>query len=180
MLRAMTNPAWPVPGSPEELAAFATLQAKVGDLYHSLARDSRQPQAVVIVPSLSMDPRELKKISGVYHYEERMLVNLMLLRQPRTKVIYVTSQKLDPVVVDYYLSLLPGVPYGHAKARLEKQSARDDARVVDQRSDGGRPEALPRDLHRCQQPAYDEEQGPGQDDARKPRQEDALLGIELA
>ncbi len=125
MLRPMTNPAWPVPGSPEELAAFATLQAKVGDLYHSLARDSRQPQTVVIVPSLSMDPRELKKISGVYHYEERMLVNLMLLRQPRTKVIYVTSQKLDPVVVDYYLSLLPGVPYGHAKARLEMLDCND-------------------------------------------------------
>jgi hypothetical protein len=35
---------------------------------------------VVIVPSLSMDPRELRRSPGVYHYEERMLVNLMLLR----------------------------------------------------------------------------------------------------
>ncbi|MEZ4237407.1 MAG: peptide ligase PGM1-related protein [Myxococcota bacterium] len=72
----------------------------------------------MIVPSLSMDPRELAKISGFYHYEERQLVNLMLLRQPRTKVIYVTSQALDPVVVDYYLSLLPGVPPSHARKRL--------------------------------------------------------------
>jgi len=114
----MTHFDWPEPGSPQELAAFATLQKGVPDLYHSLARDPRQPQTVVIVPSLSMDPRELAKITGVYHYEERMLVNLMLLRQPRTKLIYVTSQKLDPVVVDYYLSLLPGIPASHARSRL--------------------------------------------------------------
>src|SRR5262249_11882498 len=50
--------------------------------------------------------------------EERQLVNLMLLRQPRTKVIYVTSQALDPVVVDYYLSLLPGIARSHAIRRL--------------------------------------------------------------
>jgi len=114
----MPHDPWPEPGSSEELAAFAALQARVPDLYHTLARDPRQPQTVVIVPSLSMDPRELAKITGVYHYEERMLVNLMLLRQPRTKLIYVTSQKLDPVVVDYYLSLLPGVPASHARSRV--------------------------------------------------------------
>ena len=109
---------YPVPGSTEELTAFARLQAKVGDLYRTLGKDSRTPQTVVIVPSLSMDPRELKKVSGFYHYEERQLVNLMLLQQPRTKVIYVTSHALDPVVVDYYLSLLPGVPSSHARKRL--------------------------------------------------------------
>jgi hypothetical protein len=65
-----------------------------------------------------MDPRELQKITGFYHYEERMLVNLMLLRQPRTRMVYVTSQRLDPTVVDYYLSMLPGIPYSHARRRL--------------------------------------------------------------
>ena len=118
MLAAMETTSWPAPGSPDELTSFAALQKKVPELYHTLARDPRQPQTVVIVPSLSMDPRELAKISGVYHYEERMLVNLMLLRQPRTKLIYVTSQKLDPDVVDYYLSLLPGIPSSHARSRL--------------------------------------------------------------
>jgi hypothetical protein len=112
------NNEWPKPGSPEELAAFATLSKRVGDLYHNLAKDTRLPQTVVIVPSLSMDPRELAKVTGFYHYEERQLVNLMLLQQPRTKVIYVTSQPLDPVVVDYYLSLMPGIPSSHAKRRL--------------------------------------------------------------
>ncbi len=108
----------PAPGSVEELAAFAKLQGRIGELYRALGKDARTPQTVVIVPSLSMDPRELAKVTGFYHYEERQLVNLMLLQQPQTKVIYVTSQALDPVVVDYYLSLLPGVPSSHARKRL--------------------------------------------------------------
>jgi hypothetical protein len=114
----MTINHWPKPGSTEELAAFADLQTRVPELYQALANDPRTPQTVVIIPSLSMDPRELVKITGVYHYEERMLVNLMLLRQPRTKIIYVTSQQLDPTIVDYYLSLLPGIPFAHARRRL--------------------------------------------------------------
>ncbi|MEN0061461.1 MAG: peptide ligase PGM1-related protein [Myxococcota bacterium] len=105
-------------GSPEELARFAALQARIPDMYRRLARDRRGHQTVVIVPSLSMDPRELAKIHGFYHYEERMLVNLMLLAQPRTKLVYVTSHRLDPLVVDYYLSMLQGIPYAHARARL--------------------------------------------------------------
>lgn len=114
----MQNAAWPEAGSREELEAFARLQSSVGELYRLLSSDARTPQCVVVVPSLSLDPRELQKISGVYHYEERMLVNLMLLRQPRTRMVYVTSQQLDPVVVDYYLHLLPGVPTSHARSRL--------------------------------------------------------------
>ena len=109
----------PLPaGSAAELARFAELQAQIPRLYERLARDSRVPQTVVIVPSLSMDPRELEKITGFYHYEERMLVNLMLLKQPRTKIVYVTSHRLDPVVVDYYVSMLPGIPNSHAQRRL--------------------------------------------------------------
>lgn len=120
---------WPAPGSPEELAAYAKLQKRVPELYHALSRDPRTPQTVVIVPSLSMDARELAKIKGVYHYEERMLVNLMLLRQPRTRLIYVTSQQLDPTVVDYYLALLPGVPTSHARSRLVMLHCNDRSNV---------------------------------------------------
>jgi len=120
---------WPDTGSPEELAAFAELQAQVPSLYHALSKDVRTLQTVVVIPSLSMDPRELIKITGVYHYEERMLVNLMLLRQPRTKLIYVTSQALDPIVVDYYLNLLPGIPGSHARSRLVMLDCNDRSSV---------------------------------------------------
>ena len=120
---------WPAPGTPAELAAFAQLQSRVPDLYHALSKDVRSLQTVVVIPSLSMDPRELVKITGVYHYEERMLVNLMLLKQPRTKMIYVTSQALDPIVVDYYLNLLPGIPGSHARSRLVMLDCNDRSNV---------------------------------------------------
>ena len=50
--------------------------------------------------------------------EERFLFLLLLLRQPRARLIYVTSQAIHPDVVDYYLDLLPGVFAGHARKRL--------------------------------------------------------------
>ena len=56
------------------------------------------------------------KISGVNHYEERMLCMLMLLRLPYTQIVYVTSQPVDPVIIDYYLHLLPGIPSNHARS----------------------------------------------------------------
>jgi hypothetical protein len=108
----------PEQGSPEELAEFSRLQMQMVDIFHRISDDTLALQAVVVVPSLSMLPSELEKISGVRHYEERMLVNLMLLRQPRTKLIYVTSHALNPVVIDYYLSMLSGVPRSHATSRL--------------------------------------------------------------
>jgi hypothetical protein len=43
---------------------------------------------------------------------------LLLLRQPRTRLIYVTSQVIHADIVDYYLDLLPGVISVHAKKRL--------------------------------------------------------------
>ncbi len=111
-------PLVPTPGSPEELEAFARLQARLPGLYRRVDNDDRVEHTVVVVPSLSLDPQELAKISGVHHYEERLLYNLMLLRRPRTRVIFVTSQALRPTVIDYYLHLLTGVPTSHARNRL--------------------------------------------------------------
>ncbi len=118
--------AFPEPGSPQELTAFARLQARSADLYYRLTLRPKEPQWVVVVPSLSLDEQELRKIVGVQHYEERLLVHFMLLRQPRTHLVYVTSTRLDPVIVDYYLSMLPGVPRHHANKRLHLLSC-DDA-----------------------------------------------------
>ncbi len=106
------------PGSPEELAAFAALQTRMRDVYARVFEDDSVPRTVLVVPSLSLDPEQLGRISGVIHYEERMLCLLMLLRMPRTNVIYVTSEPIHPTVVDYYLHLLPGVPGSHARKRL--------------------------------------------------------------
>ncbi len=113
-----TSHRWPPPGSPEELAAFARLQDRLPEQFRRIFSDDRAPRTVVVIPSLSLDPDELKKIPGVMHYEERMLCLLMLLRLPRTRLVYVTSTEVSPAIIDYYLHLLPGVPSAHARARL--------------------------------------------------------------
>ena len=58
-------------------------------------------------------------------YEERFLFLLLLLRQPRLRMIYVTSMPIDPRIVEYYLALLPGVIPSHALARLTLLSVGD-------------------------------------------------------
>jgi len=119
----------PTPGSPEELAAFAALQQQLPSMYQQVSHDLRGEHLVVVVPSLSMDPRELKKISGAHHYEERLLFFLMLLRRPRTRVLFLTSQAIHPTVVDYYLHLLSGIPTSHARKRLMLMDCSDASSV---------------------------------------------------
>src|SRR5664279_4760589 len=70
----------------------------------------------------------LKTLKGVIHYEERMLCLLMLLRMPRTQVIYVTSVPIDSSIIDYYLHLLPGITGYHARQRLTLLSCYDASR----------------------------------------------------
>ncbi len=110
--------AFPPAGSPEEFVAFARLQEQLAPMYTRVFSDPAAPRTVVVVPSLTLDVAELEKIDGVEHYEERLLCLLMLLRLPRTHIIYVTSRALAPSIIDYYLHLLPGVPASHARRRL--------------------------------------------------------------
>ena len=50
---------------------------------------------------------------------------LLLLRQPRLRMIYVSSTPVDPRIIEYYLALLPGVIPSHAQARLTMVSVGD-------------------------------------------------------
>ncbi len=67
----------------------------------------------------------MTRITGAHHYEERLLCLLLLLRFPRTRVIFVTSMPIAEPIVDYYLHLLPGIPGQHARKRLELLSCYD-------------------------------------------------------
>lgn len=116
---------WPVPGSPGELEVFAELQDRLPDMYRRVFPRPSLPRTVVVVPSLTLDPEGLSQIEGVHHYEERMLCLLMLLRLPKTEVIYLTSTPLDPTIVDYYFDLLPAAPASHARQRLKLMSCKD-------------------------------------------------------
>jgi hypothetical protein len=104
---------------------YARLQARLRPLFEHLQNDSLAPRTVVVVPGLSLDREVLAKVSGVRHYEERQLSMLMLLRYPRTRVVFVTSTPVADSVVDYYLHLLAGIPGTHARQRLTLLSAHD-------------------------------------------------------
>lgn len=110
--------------------SFRTLQHQLRNLWLSVdSADNFDPSDadIVVVPSLSLDQRELQKIEGVHHYEERLLFSLIRLRNPRTRMVYVTSQPLHPSVIDYYLQLLPGIPFSHARDRLLLLSTYDSS-----------------------------------------------------
>jgi PGM1 C-terminal domain len=112
--------------TPDEIRQrFTALQARLKSLFQRLKDDTRAPRTVVVVPSLSLDSEVLATIGAARHYEERMLSMLMLLRMPRTRVVFVTSTPLAPSIVDYYLHLLSGVPTAHARSRLTLLSAND-------------------------------------------------------
>jgi hypothetical protein len=103
--------------SPEDIQArFDALQPKLVALWRSIDHFTPDAQTIVVVPSISVDtPMDGVRLQA---YEERFLFLLLLLRQPRARLVYVTSQAIHPDVVDYYLGLLPGVIASHAKARL--------------------------------------------------------------
>jgi PGM1 C-terminal domain len=98
-------------------AAFDRLQASLPEVWSLMRRDEPR-ESVVVVPSMSMD--RLGPSAGAMNQalEERFLFMLLLLRQPRLRMVYVTSMPIDPQIIEYYLSLLPGVIPSHARSRL--------------------------------------------------------------
>ncbi len=108
-----------------ERKQFAQIQKQLIPIYRDIFPDRVAPQTVLIVPSASLDIEVLSKVTGVHHYEERMLCLLILLRLPRTNLIFVTSQPIHDSIIDYYLHLLPGVPSKHARGRLTLLSCHD-------------------------------------------------------
>ncbi len=108
-----------------EAALFQKIQERLVQQFETSFPDKLAPKTVVIIPSLTMDEEILSKVSGITHYEERMLCLLLLLRMPRTNVVYVTSMPIDPIIIDYYLHLLPGVTGYHAQQRLTLLSCYD-------------------------------------------------------
>lgn len=95
---------------------FERLQRKLIPLWKSIQAFNQDQQSIVVVPSLSVDfPLDSTERQA---YEERFLFLLFLLRQPRARMVYVTSEPIQPEIVEYYLGLLPGVIPSHARRRL--------------------------------------------------------------
>ena len=105
-------------------AVFDRLQAQLPEVWNAMRRDDPR-ESVVVVPSMTLD-RVVTSAGGMSQaLEERFLFLLLLMRQPRLRMVYVTSQPINPLIVDYYLSLLPGVIPGHARSRLSLVSVDD-------------------------------------------------------
>lgn len=94
------------------------VDTRLAELWREVEAGAPAEHTSIVIPSLSFDRGELAKISGAPFYEERLLFSLMRLRDPRARVIYVTSQPLHPEIVDYYLDLLVGVSARSARSRL--------------------------------------------------------------
>jgi hypothetical protein len=108
----------PAPGSSSERERFRELQQQLKWQYKHVFPDMEAKKTIVCIPSLTIDQELQTRVSGSLHYEERLLSLLMLLRMPRTHVVYVTSMPIDEVIIDYYLHLLPGITGHHARRRL--------------------------------------------------------------
>ncbi|MBL0144455.1 MAG: carboxylate-amine ligase [Chitinophagaceae bacterium] len=112
-----------------EEGAFLQLQQNFAEQYQVVFDDNLAAKAIVVIPSLTLDPLILSKIDGIIHYEERLLCLLMLLRMPNTHIVYLTSTPIDSEIIDYYLHLLPGITGHHARKRLHFLSCYDTSTI---------------------------------------------------
>jgi hypothetical protein len=105
---------------------FEDLQARLPGVWQRI-RQQDPRESVVVVPSMSTD--HLGPWSGALNQamEERFLFLLLLLRQPCLRMVYVTSMPISESIIEYYLSLLPGVIPSHARARLTLVSVGDSS-----------------------------------------------------
>ena len=107
-------------GDLDEAARYAVydgLQARLPGVWRLLGQ-AVPDESVVVVPSMTVDRVVAGSGAMTQALEERFLFMLLLLRQPTLRLVYVTSMPIDHQIIEYYLSLLPGVIPSHARSRL--------------------------------------------------------------
>ena len=112
-------------GLEEEIAEFERLRPRLGEVWEALTMREEEPHTSVVVPSLTLDQSELRKLAGASFYEERLLFLLIRLRNPKARMVFVTSQPVHPMILEYYFQFLAGIPASHARARLTLLCAHD-------------------------------------------------------
>ena len=105
---------------------FDRLQARLPQVWERM-RLNEEGESVVVVPSVTLDRVTTGSGSLAQAMEERYLFLLLLLREPRLRMIYVTSMTVDPAIIEYYLALLPGIIPSHARSRLSLVSVNDSS-----------------------------------------------------
>jgi hypothetical protein len=105
-----------VPYGAVSIESFEDLQKQFGGRFAQMGFGAIESGTMVVLPSITFPTVELRKITGIVFYEERLLCLALLLRNENLRVVYVTSMPIDPAIVDYYLRWLPDVP--SARKRL--------------------------------------------------------------
>jgi PGM1 C-terminal domain/ATP-grasp domain len=108
-----------------EIAEFEKLKPRLDALWDALSAREEEPYTSVVIPSLTLDQSELGKLEAASFYEERLLFLLIRLRNPQARMVYVTSQPVHPLILEYYFQLLAGIPASHARSRLTLLCAQD-------------------------------------------------------
>jgi PGM1 C-terminal domain len=109
---------------PARYQAFDDLQRRMPDVWDAWRRDL-DDESVVVVPSISLEHTTAATGTLAQAMEERALFQVLLLRQPRLRMVYVTSMPVSEAILEYYLGLLPGVIPSHARSRLTMVSVGD-------------------------------------------------------
>jgi hypothetical protein len=110
----------------ERYRRFDRLQQGMPAVWDAM-RLNLENESVVVVPSVTLDRVLESTGSRTQAFEERFLFLLLLLRQPRLRMIYVTSMPIQQAIIEYYLALLPGIVPSHARARLDLVSIGDSS-----------------------------------------------------
>ncbi|MDQ3661532.1 MAG: peptide ligase PGM1-related protein [Actinomycetota bacterium] len=129
---------------------FEELQTSLVQRHRGRGLSEVDAGTIVVIPAISYPPAELKKITGIAYYEERMLFTLLFLRNPDVRLVYVTCLPIDSAIIDYYLSFIPATR-SEVSDRLQLVSMGD-----------GRPLSLSQKL--LESPAVLDDVGAGIDD----------------
>jgi pheganomycin biosynthesis PGM1-like protein len=105
---------------------FDLIQRRMPQVWAGM-RLNEEGESVVVVPSVTLDRVTEGSGSLGQAMEERFLFLLLLLREPRLRMVYVTSMPVSPAIVEYYLALLPGIIPSHARARLSLVAVHDSS-----------------------------------------------------
>ena len=111
----------------DEVSQFERLKPRLQEMWDTILNRAEEPHTSVVVPSLTLDQAELRRLPGSSFYEERLLFLLIRLRNPRARMVYVTAQPVHPMILEYYFQFLAGIPASHVRARLTLLCAHDSS-----------------------------------------------------
>jgi hypothetical protein len=101
---------------------FGSLQQRLLPVWSAMGLNE-PGESIVVVPSVATSADD--NGAAMQALEERFLFLLLLLRQPRLRVIYLTGRPVPESIVSYYLALLPGVIPHQARRRLHMVAVND-------------------------------------------------------